>query len=349
MVDTVKINKRIIGKNQPVFIIAEAGINHNGDLNRAKQMVKTAAEIGADAIKFQTGKVSETIIRKAPKAKYQENHSRPKETQYQMLKKLEFTEKQWLELAGFAKKVNIIFFSKPSYEGAVDLLVKMGVPLMKIGSGDITYLTLLHRVARTGLPIILSTGMSTLGEIEDALNIIYSEKNKNIILLHCTSNYPVNYTDINLNAMATLKQAFQVPVGYSDHSSGITVPIAAVSLGACVIEKHFTLDKNLPGPDHKASLEPREFKEMIQAIRIVEQVLGSSIKKPVFAEEEMKDIVRKSIVAKNNIKKDEIITENMLSYKRPGTGIPQIFLNMIVNRKSRRNIKKDDIISWDMV
>lgn len=345
----IKIGNKTIGEGDPCFIIAEAGVNHNGDLNCAKRMIEVASDLGADAVKFQTGKVDETVTRKAPMAEYQKNSKNPSESQYQMLKKLEFTEEQWFELADFAENVDMIFFSKPSYEGAVDLLVKMGVPAIKIGSGDVTYLTLLQRVAKTGLPIILSTGMSTLGEIEDAINTIYSEKNRNIILLHCTSNYPSIYENANLKAMLTLKQAFQVPVGYSDHSLGITVPIAAVSLGACVIEKHFTLDKNLPGPDHKASLEPHEFKEMVRSIRIAEEALGSPIKKPVEAEKEMRMIARKSIVANVDIAEGEIIKKEMLSFKRPGTGLPQTFLYLLVGRKARIDIKKDDIINWDMV
>lgn len=349
MMAKIKIANRLIGDGEPCFIIAEAGINHNGDLNRAKRMIEIASAMRADAVKFQTGKVDETVTRRAPKAEYQEDFKEPSESQYQMIKKLEFTEEQWFELADFARNVGIIFLSKPAYEGAVDLLVKMGVPAIKIGSGDITYLTLLHHAAKTGLPIILSTGMSTLGDIEDAINAIHSEKNEDIILLHCTSNYPPRYADANLKAMLTLKQTFQVPVGYSDHSLGITVPIAAVSLGACVIEKHFTLDKSLPGPDHKASLAPREFKEMVKSIRIAEEALGNPIKKPVEAEEGMRMITRKSIVANVDITRGEIITREMLSFKRPGTGLPQTFLDLIVGRKARTDIKKDDIIKWDMV
>jgi len=349
MVRKVRIADRYIGEGEPCFIIAEAGVNHNGDLNRAKHMIEVASDIGADAVKFQTGKVDEVVTRTAPKAAYQKNLKEPSESQYEMLKRIELTEEEWVELGDFAKNAGIVFFSKPSYEGAVDLLMKMGVPAMKIGSGDVTYLTLLHRVARTGLPIILSTGMSTLGEIEDAMNAIHSEGNADIILLHCTSNYPSSYADANLKAMLTLKQAFQVPVGYSDHSLGITIPIAAVSLGACVIEKHFTLDRNLPGPDHKASLEPNEFREMINSIRIAEEALGSPIKKPVEAEAEMRMIARKSIVASVDIAEGEIITREMLSFKRPGTGLSQTFLELILGRKAKIDIKKDDIMRWDMV
>lgn len=345
----INIGNKLVGEEEPCFVVAEAGVNHNGNLDCAKRMIEIASDIGADAVKFQTGKVEETVTKNAPLAEYQKNSKTHIKSQYQMIKKWEFAEEEWFELADFAKNIDIIFFSKPSYEGAVDLLVKMGVPAIKIGSGDVTYLTLLRRVAKTGLPIILSTGMSTLGEIEAAINTIYSEKNTDIILLHCTSNYPPIYADLNLKAMLTLKQAFQVPVGYSDHSLGITVPIAAVSLGACVIEKHFTLDKNLPGPDHKASLEPHEFKEMVRSIRIAEEALGSPIKKPVEAEKEMRMIARKSIVANVDITEGEIIKREMLSFKRPGTGLPQTFLDLLVGRKARIDIKKDDIINWDMV
>ena len=345
----VKIKNKLIGEGQPTFIIAEAGINHKGNPNQAKKMINIAVEIGADAVKFQTFKAKEIVTKKAPKAHYQQSIKDPHESQYQMLKKAEFTEEEWFELADFARDVDIIFFSKPSYEDAVDILVKMGVPTIKIGSGDITYITLLRRVAKTGLPIILSTGMSTLSEVEDAVNTIYAEGNKELILLHCVSNYPSAYEDTNLRAMATLKQAFQVPVGYSDHSLGIVVPIVAVSLGASVIEKHFTLDRTLPGPDHKASIEPNEFERMIKSIRTVEKALGSPIKKPVKAEIEMRKVSRKSIVANVDILEGTVITNNILTFKRPATGLSQKFLDMIIGRRARVDIKKDEIITMEMI
>ena len=345
----VKIENRLVGDNEPCFTIAEAGVNHNGDLKRAKRMIQKASNIGIDAIKFQTCKADETVIKKAPMAKYQKKSLVNTKSQYDMIKKFEFTEEQWFELADFAKDLDIIFFSKPPYEGAVDLLVKIGVPVLKIGSGEVTHLTLLQHAAKTGLPIILSTGMSTLGQVEDAVNNIYSQKNKNIILLHCTTNYPCKYADANIRAMLALKDVFQLPVGYSDHTLGITASIVAVSLGACVIEKHFTLDKKLQGPDHKSSLEPDEFKELIKNIKIVEESLGDPIKRPLETEKEIIKVARKSIVANTDIRQGEVIKKNMLSYKRPGTGLPQKYLNIIVGKKARVDIEKDTIIDWNMI
>jgi len=345
----VKIGNRLVGDNEPCFIIAEAGVNHNGDLKRAKRMIKVASDTGIDAIKFQTCKADETVIKKAPMAKYQKKALVNTKSQYDMIKKFEFTEEQWFELADYAKDLDIVFFSKPPYEGAVDLLVKIGVPVLKIGSGEVTHLSLLKHAAKTGLPIILSTGMSTLGEVEDAVNNIHSQKNKDIILLHCTTNYPCKNTDANIRAMLTLRDVFQLPVGYSDHTLGITAAIAAVSLGACVIEKHFTLDKKLSGPDHKSSLEPDEFKELIKNIRIVEESLGDPIKKPLETEKEIIKIARKSIVANMDIKQGEVIKKNMLSYKRPGTGLPQKYMDIFVGKKAMIDIEKDTIITWDMI
>ena len=344
----IKINSRYVGEDEKCFIIAEAGVNHNGDIKKAKKLIEKASEIGADAVKFQQANADKTVIKNTPLVKYQKNQKNL-DSQYKMIKKYEFTEGQWLEIADYAKDFNIIFFSKPSYEESVDTLLKMNVPLMKIGSGEITYLTLLKRVARTDLPIIMSTGMSTLGEIEEAINTIYKQKNKKIILLQCTSNYPTDYKNVNLKAMLTLKKAFNLPVGFSDHTLGITAPIAAVALGACVIEKHFTLDKKLSGPDHKASLEPKDFKKMIEKIRITEDCLGSSIKKPLKSEKEIRKLSRKSITANIDIKKGEKIKKEMLAYKRPGIGLSQIYLDKIIGRKAKKDIKKDTVIKWDMI
>jgi N-acetylneuraminate synthase/N,N'-diacetyllegionaminate synthase len=225
----------------------------------------------------------------------------------------------------------------------------MDIPLMKVGSGEITYLTLLEKIAQTHLPTIISTGMSTLGEIEEAVNIFRELNNNKLILLQCTSNYPTDYKNVNLRAMSTLRYSFDLPIGFSDHTMGITASVAAAALGACVIEKHFTLNRNLPGPDHKASLEPTEFKNLINQIRIVEQCLGTKIKKPLESEEEIRRLSRKSIVARVDIKKGEKITKKMLSYKRPGFGLPQSYMNIIANRHAKIDINKDEIITWEMI
>ncbi|MDI6917988.1 MAG: N-acetylneuraminate synthase, partial [Thermoplasmatales archaeon] len=298
----VKIGNRIIGKGNPCFIIAEAGVNHNGEMNLAKKLIDTAKNAKADAVKFQTFKTGKILIKEAPKAEYQKETT-GEGTQYEMIKKLELSEKDFKELAGYAKQRGIMFLSTPFDEESADLLEKLNVPAFKIGSGDLTNLPLLEYIAKKDKTIIISTGMATLDEVRDAVNAIKNAGNNQIILLHCTSNYPAKIGDCNLRAMHTLEKEFNVPVGYSDHTLGITVSVAAVAMGASVIEKHFTLDKNLPGPDHRASLEPDELKEMVKKIRNVEKALGTGEKKPAESEMETQKVARKSIVAKVNIQK----------------------------------------------
>ena len=264
----LKIGDKLIGEEEPCFIIAEAGVNHNGSVELAKKLIDAAKDAGADAVKFQTFKAESVVVKDAQKAEYQKETT-GEGSQYEMIKKLELTEEDFRELADYAKEKDIMFLSSPFDKESVDLLNELDVPAFKVGSGEITNLPLLRYIAKKEKPIILSTGMSTLGEIEEALDVIRSEGVEDIILLHCVSNYPARIEDVNLRALGTLKQAFKLPVGFSDHTLGITAPIAAVALGACVIEKHFTLDRNLPGPDHKASLEPEELKEMAKAIREV--------------------------------------------------------------------------------
>ncbi|NQE54222.1 hypothetical protein C5S29_11565 [ANME-1 cluster archaeon GoMg3.2] len=343
----VKIGDRNIGDGEPCFIIAEAGVNHNGNINLAKKLIDAAKDAGADAVKFQTFKAENVVIKNAEKAEYQKTVK--EESQYGMLKKLELTEEDFRELADYAKKDGILFLSSPFDKESVDLLDELDVPAFKIASGEMTNFPLLRYIAKKGKPIILSTGMSTLGEVEEALNSIRSEGVEEVILLHCISNYPARIEDVNLRAMETLKQAFQIPVGFSDHTLGITASIAAAALGACVIEKHFTLDRNLPGPDHKASLEPDELKEMVQAIRDVEKALGNGVKIPTKDEEEIKRIARRSIVAKVDIPKGTTITEDMMDAKRPGRGIEPKSIDMIVGEKAKEDIKKDEIVTWKMI
>jgi len=344
----VKINDKLIGEEEPCFIVAEAGVNHNGSVELAKKLIDAAKDAGADAVKFQTFKAESVVVKDAQKAEYQKETT-GEGSQYEMIKKLELTEEDFRELADYAEKKDIMFLSSPFDKESVDLLNELDVPAFKVGSGEITNFSLLKHIAKKGKPIILSTGMSTLGEIEEALDVIRSEGVEDIILLHCVSNYPARIEDVNLRAMGTLKQAFKLPVGFSDHTLGITAPIAAVALGACVIEKHFTLDRNLPGPDHKASLEPDELKEIVKDIREVEKALGNGIKKPTKEEEEVKKVARKSIVAKVDISKGAIITEEMLDVKRPGTGIEPKYLKFIIGRKTKEDIKKDDVIRFEMI
>ena len=330
------------------FIIAEAGVNHNGNISLAKKLIDVAKDVGVDAVKFQTFNAEEVVTKDAEKTECLEETT-GKGSQYKMLKRLELTEGGFKELAVYAKKVGILFLSSPFDKESADLLDKLDVPAFKVASGEISNSPLLKHIAKKGKPIILSTGMATLGEVEEALNVIKREGVEDVILLHCVSNYPAKIEEVNLRAMETLKQAFQTPVGLSDHTLGITASIAAVALGACVIEKHFTLDRSLPGPDHKVSLEPSELREMVRAIKEVEKALGDGIKKPTKEEEEIKKVARRSVVAKGDIPKGTTITEDMLDVKRPGTGIEPKYMGMIIGRKAKENIKMDAIIAMGKI
>ena len=347
--EKIRIGNRIVGEEEPCFIIAEAGVNHNGSVEMAKKLIDTAKEAEVDAVKFQTFKTEEIVTKSAKKALYQKETTGLQESQYEMLKKLELKEDDLKELASYAEKRGIIFLSSPFDEESADLLEQLKVPVFKVGSGEITNFPLLKHIAKKEKPIILSTGMATLGEVEEALNVIRSEGVEKVILLHCVSNYPAMIENVNLRAMETLKQAFKLPVGFSDHTLGITASIAAVALGACVIEKHFTLDRNLLGPDHKASLEPDELKEMVKTIRDVEKALGDGIKRPTANEEEIKKIARRSVIAKIDTSEGTVITEDMLDVKRPGTGIEPKYFDFIVGMRAKKDIKKSDIVTWKMI
>jgi len=341
----LKIANREIGNNEPCFIIAEAGVNHNGDVNLAKKLIDAAREAGADAVKFQTFKVEALVTESADKAPYQKESTGNRESQFEMIKKLELSTENFQELSDYAQEKGIIFLSTPFDRGSVDLLDEIGVPAFKVGSGEITNFPLLKHIARKKKPVILSTGMAILGEIEEALTAIRQDGVDEIILLHCVTCYPAKIEDVNLRAMETLRQAFRLPVGLSDHTLGITVPIAAVALGACTVEKHFTLDKKLPGPDHQASLEPGELKGMIKAVRDVEKALGNGIKRLNMAEEENRGVVRRSIVARVDIPAGAVIVEDMLDIKRPGNGVEPKFIDLLIGRKVKVAIKQDEIIT----
>lgn len=328
----------------PTFIIAEAGVNHNGNIELAKSLIDIACEAGCDAIKFQTFKADNLVIKSAQKAEYQIKNTGNNDSQYDMLKKLELSYENHKELIKYCNSKNILFLSTPFDEESVDMLYDLGMKLFKIPSGEITNKPFLKYIAKKQKTIILSTGMSTLGEVEEALKWIYEEGNYQVTLLHCTSNYPAEISDVNLKAMLTLKDAFKVKVGYSDHTLGTEVSIAAVALGAEVIEKHFTLDKNMEGPDHKASLEPLELKKLVQAIRNIEIALGDGVKKPSRQELSTREVVRKSIVTCRSIEKGETITHEMLALKRPGTGLEAKYLEMILNKKATRNLPSDYIL-----
>ena len=345
----ISIADKIIGSEYPCFIIAEAGVNHNGDVNLAKRLIDAAVESGADAVKFQTFHTDKVVTCTAEKADYQKNTTPSDESQYDMIKKLEMPDDVFFELSDYAKKREIIFLSTPFDDESVDLLDRIDVPAFKIPSGEITNFPLLKKIAEKKRTIILSTGMATLGEVEDAFCYLKKCGAEEIILLHCTTSYPASINSVNLRSMETLRCAFQVPVGYSDHTEGITISIAAVAMGACVLEKHFTLDRTLPGPDHKASLEPHELRAMVKAIRDVESARGSGIKMPNEDEDAINKVARRSIVAQCDINIGDKLTESKLAIKRPGTGIEPRLFESIVNKKARIRIPKDQVIMWDMI
>lgn len=333
--------------NSHAFIIAEAGVNHNGKIKIAKKLVDAAKEFKSDAIKFQTFKTEELLIEDAEKADYQKENSQEK-TQYEMLKNLELSSDEFQEIANYTLKKDLIFLSSPFDKESTNLLNDLGIPLFKIASGEITNFPLLKHIAKKGKPVILSTGMSTLGEIDEAINLI-EKYNPQITLMHCVTSYPAKIEDTNLNVIKTLKSAFKKPVGFSDHSIGIEIPIAAVALGSSVIEKHFTLDKNLSGPDHKASLEPHEFAKMVNSIRNVEKGLGNGIKKPTAAENKIKEVARRSIVAKIDIPINTTLTEDMLAIKRPGSGIEPKYYNYLIGKQTNTEIKMNNILKWNQL
>lgn len=331
-----------------VFIIAEAGVNHNGDLKLAKKLIDIAVDAGADAVKFQTFKAENLVTKSALKAKYQQKNTSTNKLQFTMLKKLELSINDFKNLFAYCEKKNIIFISTPFAEESADMLDNLGMTIFKIPSGEITNKFLIQHIAAKNKKIILSTGMASLNEIDKAVNWIYEVNSKpRLTLLHCTSNYPAAIEDVNLLAIKTMKKVFGLPIGYSDHTLGMEISIAAVTLGATVIEKHFTLDKNLKGPDHKMSLEPPELKAMIKAIRNVEKAMGDGVKKPALSEKNVKEIVRKSLVAKRDIKAGEVIKLNDLNIKRPGTGISPEFKEIIVGMQIKKNVKADTVIKWE--
>ncbi len=348
MSKTIKIAGRTIQDGSPIFIIAEAGVNHNGRMDLAKKLVDTAKRIGADAVKFQTFRAEDLVTADAPQADYQKKMDRAR-SQFEMLKKLELSETQFFELFEYCRKQKIIFLSTPFDLASAEFLSLLGVPAYKVGSGEITNFMLLRQVARYQKPIVLSTGMSSLQEVQEAVNVIDKQGNKELILLHCTSNYPTKFEEVNLRAMLTLKKKFNVMTGYSDHTPGIEVAIAATAMGACVIEKHLTLNRDLPGPDHSASLVPQEFQKMVEAIRNVEKAKGDGIKKPNPSEIAIQKVARKSLVAACDIGKGIIITPEMLTVKRPGTGIAPKWIHRLTGKEARVAIPKDKIFSWDFV
>lgn len=332
--------------NDNIFIIAEAGVNHNGSIELAKKLIDAAVNAGADAVKFQTFRTENIICKDAPKVEYQKRNTTGQESQFEMVKKLELSVEDHHELIHYCNEKGISFLSTPFDLESIDLLNDLEMEIFKISSGEITNLPYLKHVGGLNKTIILSTGMSNLKEIEDALSILTqaNTKKEKIYVLQCNTEYPTPFEDINLNAMLTIRDTFKVKVGFSDHSLGIEVPIAAVAMGAKVIEKHFTLDKEMEGPDHKASLEPKELAMMVQAIRNIEIAFGDGIKKP--SKSEMNNIAsaRKSIVARSKINKGEFFSEDNICVKRPGTGISPMRWEEILGKKAKKDFDEEEMI-----
>lgn len=330
-------------KKQRVLIIAEVGVNHNGSIQRAKQMIESAKKCGADIVKFQTANVNSLVSKYAQMANYQKKNIGKEESQKEMLDKLILPFESFLELKSHCDTVGIQFLSTPFDIESIQFLNEL-VPFWKIPSGEITNYPYLVEIGKTGKQVILSTGMSEMEEIAAAITLLKENGTKEITLLHCNTQYPTPYADVNLRAMKTLKDTFHLPTGYSDHTEGIEIPIAAVSMGAEVIEKHFTLDRSLPGPDHKASLEPDELQAMVKAIRNVEIAMGNGVKTVSRSEKENLNIARKSIIAAANICRGELFTEKNLTTKRPGNGISPMRWNEVLGNRAKRDFAEDELI-----
>ena len=327
-----------------VFVIAEAGVNHNGNIEIAKRLVDAAVWSKADAVKFQTFKAEKIASKNAPKARYQYETAIQSETQYEMLKRLELTEDMHRELIKYCREKGIIFLSSPFDMDSIDLLARLGLEIIKIPSGEITNLPYLRAVAQQKKQVILSTGMSDLQEVKEAVQILNQYGTNNITILHCNTQYPTPMDDVNLKAMVKMGEELKLPYGYSDHTLGIEIPVAATALGATVIEKHFTLDKAMKGPDHKVSLEPMEFRMMVQMIRNVENALGDGLKKVTQSEKNNVMIGRKSIVAARSIKKGDYFTPENITIKRPGKGISPMEWDTVIGKISNRDYEEDEII-----
>lgn len=326
------------------LVIAEAGVNHNGDIELAKRLVDAAYDAGADYIKFQTFKADKLVTAKARKAKYQEKLTGHRESQYSMLKRLELSYRNFMVLNDYCRVKEIAFLSTPFDNESIEFLDKLGMDVWKIPSGEVTNYPYLVKIAETHKPIIMSTGMCSLRDVRAAIRVLTMNDCGPITLLHCTTEYPAPYSEVNLKAVETLRSAFNLPVGYSDHTQGIVIPIAAVAMGAVVIEKHFTLDKTMDGPDHKASLNPAELKSMIEAIRCVEVALGDGVKNPTDSERRNMVIARKSIVAMIPIKDGEQFTTENITTKRPGLGINPMRWNEVIGQFAKRSFEEDELI-----
>ena len=330
-----------------VYIIAEVGVNHNGKLDLALKLCDGAKEAGVDAVKFQTWKTENIVTAQARQAAYQTENTGVEESQFDMLKKLELSYDHFRYIQDYCKKIGIDFLSTPDEEESLEFLVSLGLPFIKVGSGEVTNIPYLRKIASCGKPVILSTGMSTLAQVATAYDTLLQAGAPTVSLLHCTTNYPCPYDEVNLRAMQTLKDAFKCQVGYSDHTMGTEIPVAAVAMGAEIIEKHFTLDRTMEGPDHKASLEPAELKLMVEQIRHIEVAMGDGIKRPNKSEAENAKVVQKSILAKRPIKMGETLTEEMLTVKRAGAGISASLWDNVIGAYAIKDFDIDEpIVLW---
>jgi N-acetylneuraminate synthase len=349
MVSAVEIAGAKVGPGQPCFIVAEAGVNHNGSLELARQLVEVAAKAGANAVKFQTFKAERVATPNATKADYQLRTTESRESQLEMLRRLELSHEAHRELMDLCRRQGILFMSTPFDEESADFLAELGVAAFKIPSGEVTNLPLLAHVARKGRPVIVSTGMCHLTEVGETVRVIRDAGNDRIVLLHCVSNYPADPKDANLRAMFTMAEAFRTLVGYSDHTAGIEVTLAAVALGACVIEKHFTLSRGLSGPDHQAALEPDELMALVQGIRTVEAALGHGRKEPAPSEANTAAVARRSLVAARDIPMGRALTPDLIVIKRPGTGLPPSWMGQVVGRIAVRDIPANTLLTLEML
>jgi N,N'-diacetyllegionaminate synthase len=346
---TVAFGERRVGEGEPCFIIAEAGVNHNGDLQIAHELIDIAVEAKADAIKFQTFKTEQVISPEAPQATYQIQNTGIVESQMDMVRKLELPFSAFRELQSYCSSRKIMFLSTPFDHESADFLKELAVPAIKIASGEITNLQFLDHIARLETPLILSTGMSTLAEVGRAVETIQAAANDELILLQCVSNYPAQPASINLRAMRTMAESFRVPVGYSDHTIGLEIAFAAVALGACIVEKHFTVDRNLPGPDHCASLKPSELTALVHGIRNIEVAKGDGDKRPALEEKNTIEVARRSLAAAHFIPAGTILTEWMIAMLRPGTGLAPAMRSQLLGRQVRRDIQPGSLLSLNML
>jgi N,N'-diacetyllegionaminate synthase len=347
-VNTIQIATRKVGPGEPTFFIAEAGVNHNGEMALAKRLVDIAHEAGADAIKFQTFRADRLTSQSAGKADYQKKTTPADESQLEMLRQLELSDQDFRELSDYCGTVGIIFLSTPFDEDSVDLLDALEMPAFKVPSGEITNFSLLERVGSKNKPVILSTGMANIGEVEAAVAKLRDSGAAQIAILQCASEYPAPASSVNLRAMATLTQCFSVPVGLSDHTIGTEVAIAAVALGATIIEKHFTSDRSLKGPDHSASLEPHELNMLVKSIRNVEVALGDGVKRPSAEELRTASVARRSLVAADTLKAGDPLRSSMVAFKRPGTGLSLSVLPYLLGRRLRRSVEAGALLELGM-